>query len=131
MIIGLGLDLVEIERIGKVAERHEGRFLDKYFTDAETAYAGSHHRPMEHLAARFAAKEAAAKALGTGVAERVALRDLEIVSRDSGQPQLVLHGVASELAEEMGVTRTHVSLTHTATHAAAVVILEGKAPGGE
>jgi holo-[acyl-carrier protein] synthase len=124
MIVGLGLDMVEIDRIERLAEEHEARFVRKYFTAAEISYAESHHRPGEHLAARFAAKEAAAKALGTGIAERVHMRDLEIVARDSGQPRLVLHGAAAELAKEMGVTRTHVSLTHTKTHAAAVVVLE-------
>ncbi|GAG41900.1 unnamed protein product, partial [marine sediment metagenome] len=78
-----------------------------------------------------AAKEAAAKALGTGVAGGVRLRDMEIVARDTGQPKLVLHGAAAELAKEMGVTRTYVSLTHTQTHAAAVVVLEGDVPERE
>ena len=130
MIVGLGLDLVEIERIEHAAERHEGRFVEKYFTEAETGYAGSMRRPMEHLAARFAAKEAAAKAFGTGFSEGVALHDIEIVVEDSGRPRLKLHGAVAELAKEMGVTRTHVSLTHTGTHAVAVVVLEGDGPEG-
>ena len=126
MIIGLGLDLVEIERIEGAAGRHEGRFVEKYFTEAETAYAGSTRRPMEHLAARFAAKEAAAKALGTGFSEGVRLREIEVVIEEAGRPKLVLHGAAAGRAKAMGVTRTHVSLTHTGTHAAAVVVLEGE-----
>jgi holo-[acyl-carrier protein] synthase len=131
MIVGLGLDMVEIDRIERLAKEHEARFVGKYFTEAEVSYAESHHRPGEHLAARFAAKEAAAKALGTGIAERVRMSDIEVVARDSGQPRLVLHGAAAELAKETGVTRTHVSLTHTKTHAAAVVVLEGGGAEGD
>lgn len=142
MIVGLGLDLVEIVRIERAAGRpvkghakghakgRRGRFVEKYFTEAETAYAASMHRPMEHLAARFAAKEATAKAFGTGFSGGVRLREIEVVTEDSGRPKLVLHGAAAERAKAMGVTRTHVSLTHTDTHAAAVVVLEGEAPEG-
>ncbi len=130
MIIGLGLDLVEIERIERAAGGHEGRFVEKYFTEAEAAYARSTRRPMEHLAARFAAKEAAAKAFGTGFSGGVRLREIEVATEDSGRPKLVLHGAAAERARAMGVTRTHVSLTHTGTHAAAVVVLEGDLPEG-
>ena len=126
MILGLGIDIVEIDRIERAASRHGGRFLRRIFTEAEREFADSTARPAEHLAARFAAKEAAAKALGTGVAGGVRFREMEVVREGSGKPSMRLSGRAAERARELGATRVHVSLTHTRSHAAAVVVLEGE-----
>lgn len=125
MIIGLGLDLVELSRIQSVLERHQERFLQRILTPAEqAALPEGSHRIIEYVAARFAAKEAAAKALGTGIAKGVGFQDLEVQRLESGQPMLVLHGNAKKRATGLGITSTHISLTHGKDVASAVVILE-------
>jgi len=125
MIVGVGMDLAEIDRIGRSLERFGERFLDRVLTPGERAImpAGSPAQAA-YVAARFAAKEAALKALGTGMAEGLTLRDVEVIRLASGQPVLRLHGKASERAKGMGVNRTHISLTHSRTTAGAVVVLE-------
>jgi holo-[acyl-carrier protein] synthase len=124
MIRGLGIDVVEVDRIRALAVKHGERFLGRVFTLAEAGYCSGKSDPAPHLSARFAAKEAAAKALGTGLARGVRFRDIEVVA-DGGPPRLVLHGKAGELARGLGVTRIHLSLTHEHGTAAAVVVLEG------
>lgn len=125
MILGHGVDLAEVERVRRSVERFGGRFLERVFTEGERAYAGDGPRCHEHLAARFAAKEAVFKALGTGWAQGVGWTDIEVVREASGRPALVLHGKAREMAEALGVRNWHLSLTHTGTMAMASVIAEG------
>lgn len=128
MILGVGIDLVEIARVERAARRHGARFLERIFTEGELAFCLGRKRSAQHLAARFAAKEAAAKALGTGVARGVRLREIEVTRSHTGQPQLRFSGEAARAAAELGVAATHVSLTHSREHAAAVVTLEGASP---
>lgn len=122
--LGLGIDLVEVARIRDLLARHGDRFKARTFTAGEIAYCEGCAEPAMHFAARFAAKEAAAKALGTGLwAEGVDWRDFEVVREASGKPGLVLHGAAHDHAQRQGVTRALLSLTHTRELAQAQVIL--------
>lgn len=118
---GLGIDLVEVSRIRDLLSRHGQRFKERTFTAGERAYCDACADPAMHYAARFAAKEAAAKALGTGLwAEGVVWTDIEVVRAENGQPSLALHGAAGT---HCGARRCLVSLTHTADLAMAQVIL--------
>jgi holo-[acyl-carrier protein] synthase len=123
-IIGHGIDLIEVARIAQMLERHGQRFLDRVFTPAEQAYAASSKRTVEHLAARFAAKEAALKALGTGWRDGIAWTDVEIIIAPTGKPSLMLHHSAAEIAKDLGIRFWTISLTHTSSHAIASVIGE-------
>ena len=123
MVLGLGIDMVEVERIRESVVRFGDRFLYRIFTEGERRYCATKRAPEQSLAARFAAKEAAAKALGTGMSRGVAWRDLEVV-RAGGAPSLLLHGRARELAAQLGIGRSSLSLTHTQVHATAVVLFE-------
>jgi holo-[acyl-carrier protein] synthase len=126
VIIAIGIDLVEIARIERLLASKGEHALRRLFTDAERAYAEKRQRPVAHLAARVAAKEAAYKALnGTPAARAIGWRELEVLLAGDGSPSLRLHGAAARRAAELGVSRVHLSLTHTASSAAAVVILEG------
>jgi holo-[acyl-carrier protein] synthase len=123
-LLGLGTDLVEVERF-RLAVSRRSALADRLFSDDERAYASSQHDPVKSLAARFAAKEAVMKALGVGLGS-FALRDVEVVrDDDSGAPTLVLHGRADALARARGVTGWMVSLTHTDATAMAVAIATG------
>lgn len=124
MIIGSGIDLTEVARIQRTVERHGVRFLDRVFTAAEQAYCLPRRSSAESLAARFAAKEAAAKALGTGISRGVTWSEIEVVREPGGKPSLRFHGRAAEIAARMGVARAALSLTHTADLAIASVVLE-------
>ena len=125
MIVGIGIDVVEIARIRRLMERWQDRFLQRVFTEAELAYALPRHDPAQHLAARFAAKEATLKALGTGLSMGVRWREME-VRRGRGQPPgLALSGRTAELGEARGIRRLHVSLSHDAGLAVAQVLVEG------
>jgi holo-[acyl-carrier protein] synthase len=125
MIAGTGIDLCEVERIEKaMAAPHGTRFRERVFTAGEIAYAESKANRAERYAARFAAKEAGMKALGTGWRNGVTWHDLEVVNLASGRPTLRLQGAAAEIAERMGVRNISLSLTHTARQAMALVILE-------
>jgi holo-[acyl-carrier protein] synthase len=125
MIVGSGIDLVEVERIQHSIERYGARFLNRVFTRAEQAYCLRKRAAAESFAARFAAKEAAAKALGTGIARGVNFLQIEVVREPGGKPGLVFHGSAAEIAARLGAARAVLSLTHTASLAAASVVLEG------
>jgi holo-[acyl-carrier protein] synthase len=117
-IVGTGIDLCEVDRIARaMASGHGQRFRDRVYTEREIAYA-------ERYAARFAAKEAGMKALGTGWSGGLGWHDLEVANLPSGRPTLRLHGKAAEIAERMGVRNISLSLTHTAQQAMAMVILE-------
>lgn len=123
MIIGLGLDVVELPRIERALSRHGERFLKRILTPYERENMPQ-SAPLPYVAARFAAKEAASKALGTGIADGVGFQMLEVKREPSGQPRLVLHGPARERAEALGADNAHISLTHGRDIAAAVVVLE-------
>ncbi len=126
MIVGTGIDVCEIGRVRQAVERHGDRFLRRIFTAAELGYCqGKRHSAVESLAARFAAKEATAKALGTGIASGLRWQDIEVVRPPDGRPTLVLHGAAAERAAAMGVTAMHLSLSHGQAIAIASVVLEG------
>jgi holo-[acyl-carrier protein] synthase len=124
MLIGLGIDVIQNERIAQSLERFGERFISRIFTEGETAYCQAAARPAIHFAVRFAAKEAAFKALGTGWAKGVRWRDVDIHRLASGQPELHLHGEALNRATSLGANRFFVSLTHDQTVSAAVVVLE-------
>ena len=125
MILGLGVDEIGLERIGRSYERFGDRFLSHCYTDAERAFCFRQRDPVPRLAARYAAKEAASKALGTGLARGIVWREIEVRREPGHKPTLHLHGRARERAEAMGVIRMHVSLTHCRRHAAATVVMEG------
>lgn len=125
MVIGLGIDLVEIARVERMLDGKEERVHRRLFTEREVAYALARTQPARHLAARLAAKEATFKALaGNALARGIGWRDIEVVIVD-GRPTIELHGLARRRADEMGVARMLVSLTHSEGTAAAVVVLEG------
>jgi holo-[acyl-carrier protein] synthase len=122
--LGLGIDLVEVVRIRELLTKHGERFKERTFTAGEIAYCDACADPAMHYAARFAAKEAAAKAIGTGLwAQGVDWKDIEVVRAESGKPTLNLHGGAKGHAEQQGVTSMLISLTHTRDLAMAQVIL--------
>jgi holo-[acyl-carrier protein] synthase len=124
MILGVGTDLAEVERIGRSVERFGDRFLVRVFTPRERAYAMAKANWPQRLAARFAAKEAGMKAIGTGWNCGVSWQHLEVVNEPSGRPTLHLYAAALKRADELGVKRVSISLTHTKDAAFAVVILE-------
>lgn len=124
-VLGHGIDLAETARVGQMVEDHAERFLERCYTPRELEDSGDGPRRIEHLAARFAAKEAALKALGTGWARGIGWTDVEVLRAESGKPDLRVTGRAAEIARELGITRWHVSLTHTKDHAVASVIAEG------
>ena len=124
MIVGTGIDLCEVDRIRSAIERHGERFTHRVFTEREAAYADRKANRYERYAARFAAKEAGMKALGTGWHGGIRWRDLEVTNLASGRPTLAFHGKAAEFAQRLGVRNISLSLTHTAEQAMALVILE-------
>ena len=126
-IIGIGIDIEEIARVEDLAARYGQRFIGRIFTDGEASYCLRRRAPAQHLAARFSAKEAAMKALGTGRARGVLWRDVEVV-REGGPPQLRLHGGALRRFEALGATRTLLTMTHSRQLAIAQVVLVGRRP---
>jgi holo-[acyl-carrier protein] synthase len=113
VILGTGIDLAEVPRIQASIEKYGTKFLDRIYTDHEKAYVERKANKFERYAARFAAKEAGMKALGTGWRRGVTWHDFEVINLPSGRPTLRLHGVAKQFAEKMGVTAIQLSLTHT------------------
>ncbi len=124
MIVGTGVDLCEVDRIKEAIERHGRRIVERVYTERESTYAERKANKYERYAARFAAKEAGMKALGTGWRGGLGWRDLEVTNERSGRPTLTFHGKAAEIAERMGVRRVSLSITHTAAMAMAMVVLE-------
>src|ERR1039457_2777215 len=124
MICGTGVDIAETARIEKSLERHGERFTRKIFTPAEITYCDKFKNRAERYAARFAAKEAAFKALGTGWRSGVRWRDVEVVHQPSGKPELVLSGGAKKVAQELRVTRMSISISHSDRYVVAMVIFE-------
>ncbi len=124
MIVGTGIDIVEVPRVAAVLERYGRRFLDRIFTAEEIRYCDSKANRVERYAARFAAKEAAMKALGTGWRHGVRWRDLEVRRLPGSRPTLAFAGKAAEFAARLGMARASLSLSHTSAEAIAQVILE-------
>ena len=123
-IIGIGIDLVEVKRIGELRRRHGRRFLERVFTEREMEDNGLERTRDERLATRFAAKEAIMKALGTGWALGVGFKQIEITSLETGQPVAHLSGEAQRRARELGATRIHLTMSNERQWAVAVAVLE-------
>ena len=124
MIISIGVDIIEVRRVRETIERTP-RFAERVFTAAERAYCESRGAvAAQHYAARFAAKEAALKALQTGWSGGISWQDIEVSAKDSGAPLILFHGRARELYEKSGATSAHISIAHTTEHAIAEVVLE-------
>ena len=125
MIIGTGIDIVSVRRIKETETRWGQKFLDRIFTERELRYSFGHKTPHIHLAARFACKEAVMKAIGTGLRNGVAWKDIEVVNKDSGKPDIILHRKTKDIAGSIGVRVIHVSIAHDDGFAIAQVIMEG------
>ena len=124
-VLGIGIDIESVTRVGALLERHGNRFVERVFTAAEAAYCLRRARPAQHLAARFAAKEAAMKALGTGHSHGVVWRSVEVL-RETGPPRLEFHGAAARRFDAMGATRSLVAISHSGDFALAQVMVLGK-----
>ena len=124
MIVGVGLDIAEVDRIEAAIQRHGAPLIERLFTPAEASYCERHKNRFERYAARFAVKEAAMKALGTGWSQGVRWRDIEVTREVTGKPTLRLAGAALQIAERMGVKNISVSITHSGNLALAQVIFE-------
>jgi holo-[acyl-carrier protein] synthase len=124
MIVGTGIDMAEIDRIQHSLDRYGTRFLNRIYTAGEQAYCLRKRNAAESLAARFAAKEAGAKALGTGISRGVSWLEIEVMRLPGGRPTLHFHGRAAEFARRLGGTRVALSITHTNNLAMASVVLE-------
>jgi holo-[acyl-carrier protein] synthase len=125
MILGLGTDIVEVARIQASLEKWGDAFLTRILLASEIAYCRSHRAPAPHVAVRFAAKEAVAKAFGTGIGAALSWQDMEIIREESGQPVVVLHGPGRKLFEARGAEQLLISLSHSAHYATATAILTG------
>jgi holo-[acyl-carrier protein] synthase len=125
MILGTGIDIIEVARIATSYEKFGERFVNRILLADEIAYCQTHRRPAPFLAVRFAAKEAISKAFGTGIGAQLGWRDIEIRRKESGEPFVVLHGKGQELFVERGATKLHITLSHTEHYAAAMAVLEG------
>ncbi|MEM5775975.1 MAG: holo-ACP synthase [Anaerolineaceae bacterium] len=126
MIYGIGTDLIEVERLEALAERGTA-YLEKIFTAAEISYCENHGRKAEHLAARFAAKEAFLKALGTGLRDGLSFTEIEVFNDELGKPYLRLHGKAKDRIQSLQISHISISLSHIKEIAMAVAILEKQA----
>jgi holo-[acyl-carrier protein] synthase len=124
MILGTGIDIIEVARIASSYEKFGERFVNRILLPDEIAYCLSHKNPAPFLAARFAAKEAISKAFGTGLGASLGWRDMEIRKNESGEPFVILHGKGKILFEARGAKKLHVSLSHTQNYAAATAVLE-------
>jgi holo-[acyl-carrier protein] synthase len=125
MVIGIGIDIAEVDRLREAIARHGERFLSRIYTEAERRYCESKPNLYERFAGRFAAKEAAMKAIGTGWRRGVAWRDFEVARAASGQPIIRFGGEAAKIAESLGVKKALVTISHTEHQAVAQVLLEG------
>ena len=123
-VAGLGIDMIETERIEHSLERFGVKFMRRVFTEGEIAYCQSMKYPARHFAARFAAKEALSKAFGTGIGKAMGWRDIDVRKKESGEPFVILSGGAEVLAKQRAVQSVLISLSHTHHHAVAVIALE-------
>jgi len=124
MILGTGIDIIEVDRIQASYEKFGERFLNRILKPAEIAYCLGHKRPAPFLAARFAAKEAISKAFGTGIGKELGWQDMEVGRKPSGEPYVILHNQGLRLLEQRGARIVHLTLSHTEQHAVAMAILE-------
>ncbi len=124
MILGVGIDIIEVDRIRRTWQQHGERFMHRILCESEIDYCIAQSDPGPSLAARFAAKEAVSKAFGTGIGAALGWHDIEILRQASGQPLVLLHGKGVPLLQERGGRRIHLSLSHSAGQAVAVAILE-------
>ena len=124
MILGTGIDIIEVERIEAAYQRFGARFLERILLPSELAYCLSHKKPGPFLAARFAGKEAVSKAFGTGIGAQLGWQDIEICRRESGEPYVVLRDKGKTLLGSRGGRMVHLSLSHTQQHATALAVLE-------
>ena len=125
MILGVGIDIIEVERIRASHEKFGERFLKRILRPEEIAYCFSHKEPAPFLAARFSAKEAISKAFGTGIGSQLGWQDMEVRRKESGQPYVILHDDGEILFKQMQARALHLSLSHTNFYASAVAVLEG------
>lgn len=125
-IVGVGLDLIEVDRVQKILESHPERFVERVFTPEERRYCAPRARAAESFAGRFALKEAVMKVLGTGWGQGVRFRDIEAVKQPSGAVEAGLHGRAADVARDLGIHKVHVSITHVGGMAAAMAVGEGE-----
>jgi holo-[acyl-carrier protein] synthase len=125
VILGTGIDIIEVERVESAFERFGDRFLNRILLPSELAYCMLHKKPGPFLAARFAGKEAVSKAFGTGIGAHLGWHDIEICRKESGEPYVVLHDKGKTLLDTRGGRMVHLSLSHTEKHATAMAILEG------
>lgn len=125
MILGTGIDIIEVARIAASFEKFGERFVNRILLPDEIAYCLSHKNPAPFLAARFAAKEAISKAFGTGIGAQLGWQDMEIRRKESGEPFVILHGKGQSLFAARAGKKLHISLSHTQSYAAATAILEG------
>ncbi len=124
MIYGVGIDLVENDRIEKIIQKWDEKFLCRVFSDREIEYCGKHAQAHIHYGARFAVKEAFLKAISLGLGRGVRLREIEVVNERSGQPTLKLYGGAQDFYQSAGITSAFLSITHTKKYSSAMVLLE-------
>jgi len=129
-VLGLGIDMVRVERIERAVKRWSEGFTRRVFTEGELSYCMGQKHPAMHLAARFGVKEAVMKAFGTGWSGGVSWKDVEVVREASGRPGVVLAGRLKELAGEMGVTRTLISFSHDGGYAVAQAVITGEGARG-
>lgn len=122
MIVGLGTDIAEVERIEKMIRDHGDHFLERVFTPAEIAHCSGRRESAPHFAGRWAAKEAVMKVLGTGFTKEVGWTDIEVLTEPSGRPAIVLHGSTRTVADRLGIGRVLVSISHTKHYATATAI---------
>ncbi len=127
-ILGTGIDIVETARIAASIERHGDRFLARIFTDGEREYCSAMKAPIPFYAARFAAKEAVAKAFGTGITGQLGWRDIEVRRKASGEPFVVLHGEGAATAKRLGIAEIHLSISHADHYAVAHALAVGEPP---
>lgn len=123
-ILGIGVDLVEVERIQHSLDRFGERFMKRVFTEGEITYCQSMKFAARHFAARFAAKEAVSKAFGTGIGKAMGWRDIDVHKKESGEPFLVLYGGADRLAKSRDMKSSWITLSHTEHHAVAMIVIE-------
>jgi len=123
-ILGIGVDMVEVERIQHSLDRFGERFMKRVFTEGEIAYCQSMKFPARHFAARFAAKEAVSKAFGTGIGKAMGWRDIDVHKKETGEPFLILYDGADQLARDRCMKSSRISLSHTDHHAVAMIVIE-------
>lgn len=124
MILGTGIDIVEVARINRLLEKHSSRFEEKIFTPDEILYCQSKAEPGIHFAARFAVKEAVMKCLGTGMDKGIAFKDIEVSHEDTGRPTIKTHGQAKETMVRLKIKNIHISISHETNYAIAQAIAE-------